>query len=82
MRLRIFMSVRTMGLVSAESRACGSCRGQYYSWKEKNSDLEELLSRLEDRMIDLRESECEVSSYRFHLDSSDIVFRRFTFCCY
>lgn len=57
-----------MGLVSSESRVCGSCRGHYYSWKDKNPDLDELLSRLEDQEMDDTESECQVKYFLLHLN--------------
>lgn len=58
--LRIFVSIRTMGEVSSDSRVCGSCRGQFYSWKDKNPDLEGLLFSLDE--VNGSEDEREVSS--------------------
>ncbi len=41
------MSIKTMQVVSSETKVCESCRGAYYSWKKKNPEFSEILSQIE-----------------------------------
>jgi hypothetical protein len=45
--LRLFVSIKTMQVVSSETKVCESCRGAYYSWKQNNPEFAEILSRVE-----------------------------------
>ncbi len=45
--LRLFVSIKTMQVVSAETKVCDSCRSAYYGWKKQNLEFGDLLSRIE-----------------------------------
>jgi hypothetical protein len=51
--LRLFMSIRTMKCVSPEDKVCNACRGAYYTWKNKNSEFNNIFSRIEQELSDV-----------------------------
>ena len=46
--LRLFLSIRMMEPISTDAKICGSCRGLYYDWKRRNSDFDNVLSRIDE----------------------------------
>ena len=46
--LRLFLSIRMMEPISTDAKICASCRGLYYDWKRRNSDFDNVLSRIDE----------------------------------
>lgn len=73
LHLRLFMSIRTMENVSSDSKICGSCRGNYYTWKKKNPELEQVLSRIDGEESEVCPNEDFEGLISHHLSSSFVL---------
>ena len=49
--LRLFVSIKTIQVVSSETKVCDSCRSAYYGWKKKNPEFGDLLSPIEEEEL-------------------------------
>lgn len=59
--LRLFLSIKTMQPVSAETKICNPCRVAYYKWKKNNPDFGDVLSRIEQEVSDHVENDVNES---------------------
>ena len=50
--LRLFISIRTMKSVSSETKVCNACRTAYYDWKSKNAEFGDILSRIDNELLE------------------------------
>ncbi len=60
--LRLFISIKTMKVVTRETKVCDSCRAAYYVWKKNNSEFGGILSRVEKESLVDVESDAYESS--------------------
>ena len=69
MFLKIFVLIRAKGGASSEMKAHGTCREYYYAWIDKNPDVKQRMSRIEDQQFGVTESGYEGSRfYSAYLD--------------
>ena len=50
--LRLFISIRTMKSISPEAKVCNSCRGAYYTWRNSNSEFNNIFFLVEQELSD------------------------------
>ena len=51
----LFISIRTMKLISPEGKVCDACRKAYYTWKDNNGEFGNI-SRIEQELSDVEEA--------------------------
>ena len=48
--LRLFMSIRTMKVISPETKVCNTCRTAYYDWKRRCPEFGNIFTRIEEEL--------------------------------
>ena len=57
--LRLFMPIRTMKIVTSETKNCNSCRTADHNWKSRYPEFGIICTRLEEELV-----ECDICKFK------------------
>ena len=78
--LRLFISIRTMKSVSSETKVCNACRTAYYGWKSNNAEFGDILSRIDNELLESVEIDEDTNSVNInHCFGSNIQYILFVY---